>query len=72
MAEDKLYEEANEDLSDTLLDYGTNIAAAGVAAASFYRAGGIRALSKKLADYNHSQLKRAVDDFRGLNYDHIN
>jgi len=72
MAEDKLYEEANEDLGDTLLDYGTNIAAAGVAAASFYRAGGVRALSKKLADYSHSQLKRAVDDFRGLNYDHIN
>jgi len=72
MAEDKLYEEANEDLSDTLIDFGTDIAAAGVAAVSFYRAGGVRTLSKKLSDYSHSGLKRAVDDFRALDYDHIN
>ena len=53
MPEDKLYEEANEDLSDQILDLATGAAATGLAAVSFYRAGGIRGISRFLEDYSH-------------------
>lgn len=72
MAEDKLYQEANEDLSDKILDLGTDAAAIGIAAASFYRAGGARAISKKMREYSRSNLKEAINNFRRLNYDQIN
>ena len=72
MLEDKLYEEANEDLSDQILDLATGAAATGLAAVSFYRAGGIRGISRFLADYSHSGLKKEIDHISGQSYDHIN
>lgn len=72
MPEDKLYEEANEDLSDQILDLATGAAATGLAAVSFYRAGGIRGLSRILEDYSHSGLKQEIDHLTGQSYDHIN
>ena len=72
MAEDQLYQEANEDLSDKILDIGSDAAAFGIAAASFYRAGGARFISKRMREYSHSNLKSAINNFRKLNYDKIN
>lgn len=72
MAEDQLYQEANEDLSDKILDIGSDAAAFGIAAASFYRADGARFISKRMREYSHSNLKSAINNFRKLNYDKIN
>ena len=72
MAErDYLYEDANDNLSDKIIDYGTSAAAAGIAAASFYRAGGRGILSKWLPK-KLRQARAIMDEADALTYDHIN
>lgn len=72
MAErDPLFEEANEDLSDKIIDYGFDVAAAGVAAATFYRAGGRSVLSKWLPR-KLGKARAIYAKYDALNYDHMN
>ena len=71
MAEDKLYEESNESLSDKFLDTAEDAVAAGVAAVSFYRSGGAKFFSKQYKRYE-SELRTVRDSVRGLDYAHIN
>lgn len=71
MAEDKLYEEANESLSDSLLNTASEAAAVFGAAVSFYRAGGARALAKKLNQYE-KEIIGVRRQWGSLDYAHIN
>lgn len=71
MAEDKLYEEANESLSDNLLDTASEAAAVFGAAVSFYRAGGARALAKRLNQYE-KEIVGIRKEWDSLDYAHIN
>ena len=71
MAEDKLYEESNESLSDKFLGTAEDAVAAGVAAVSFYRSGGAKFFSKQYKRYE-SELRTVRDSVRGLDYAHIN
>lgn len=70
MAEDELKKENTGDLSDKILDYGMDAAAIGVAAVSFYRAGGRNLLSRGLNNFSRhaSRYKRIIDEY---DYDHI-
>ena len=63
MAEDELKKENTGDLSDKILDYGMDAAAIGVAAVSFYRAGGRSLLSRGLNNFSRhaSRYKRIID-----------
>lgn len=70
MAEDELKKENTEDIGDKILEYGTDAAAIGVAAASFYRAGGRSLLSRGLNNFsrNANRYKRIIKEY---DYDHI-
>ena len=71
MAEDKLYEESNESLSDKFLDLAAGTVAAGAAAVSFYRSGGARFLSRQYGRYR-GELQTIRQEIGRLDYDHIN
>lgn len=71
MAEDKLYEESNETLSDQLADAAGKIAAAGAAAVSFYRMGGARYLSKNYRRYEQ-EFRTLRNEIQSLDYAHVN
>lgn len=68
---DQLYQEANEDLSDKVLDFGTGLAAAAGAAVSFYRAGGVRSLAKTIDKFERSELHDTLRTLTSLDYDHL-
>lgn len=72
MAEDRLYEEANEDLSDKILDIGSGIAAAAGAAVAFYRTGGVARLADTMDKYSRSTLRGAIRNTLSMKYDEIN
>lgn len=71
MADDKLYEESNESLSDKFLDAASEVVAAGAAAASFYRMGGARYISRQYGRYER-EIRRAQNEISKLDYAHIN
>lgn len=71
MAEDKLYEESNESLSDKFLNLAAGTVAAGAAAVSFYRSGGARLLSRQYGRYR-GEFQTIRQEIGKLDYDHIN
>ena len=71
MAEDKLYEESNESLSDQFLDASEKAVAAGVAAVSFYRSGGAKFLSKNYKRYER-EIRTVMNEVSSLDYAHVN
>lgn len=71
MADDKLYEESNESLSDQFLDAASAVVAAGTAATAFYRSGGARYVSRQYGRFGR-ELRTIRNEIRSLDYYHTN
>lgn len=71
MADDQLYEESNESLSDQLLDAASGVVAAGTAAASFYRMGGARYISRQYSRYAR-EFRTIRNEIKRLDYYRVN